>query len=194
MTRLRTREKIVALTFDDGPSENTAFLLDRLRECQTTATFFVLGEAAERFPKLIRRMVTEGHTVGVHGWRHQSFVGLGSRRISEEIQRTQEAIQRACSDVPAVRWIRPPHGFKSLRALSVARKQGMRLAAWNVDSRDYRDACPERIAQRVLNQVTPGAIILLHDGAKNTVTTDALPLILDGLKAQGFQCVALPDN
>jgi len=191
LIRLKTREKIVALTFDDGPSESTAHILDNLREFQVTATFFVLGEAAERFPELIRRIASEGHTVGIHAWRHQTFVGLGGRRIAEEIRRTQEAIQRACPEAPAAQWLRPPHGFKSIRTLWIACIRGLRLAAWSVDACDYRTCGPERIARRVLKGLKPGAVVLLHDGPENAATTEALPLILGDMRSQGFQCVPL---
>ncbi len=194
LNRLKTREKAAALTFDDGPSEITAPILDILREFGVAATFFVLGEAAERYPELIRRMVAEGHTVGIHAWHHQSFVGVGSGRITAEIQRTQAAVFCACPDASSSRWLRPPHGFKSLRAFWIARKWGLRLAAWNVDSQDYRDSCSANIARRVLNKIMPGAIVLLHDGPENAAATEALPLILAGLIAQGFQCVSLPDK
>ena len=191
LNRLRTVEKVVVLSFDDGPSEMTFAVLDCLYKHKTQATFFVLGEAAERYPELIRRMNAEGHTVGIHAWRHAAFVGLGSRRIADEVHCTQEAIRRACPEAPPTRWLRPPHGFKSIRALWFARTQGLRLAAWSSDSRDYRDTQPESIAWRVTHNLRPGAIILLHDGPRNSATVEALPLILRGLQKQHFSCVPL---
>lgn len=188
---LTTVEKVAVLTFDDGPSETTVAVLDCLNEHKTLATFFVLGEAVERYPELIRRMHAEGHTVGIHAWHHTAFVGLGSRRIAEEVNRTQEAIHRACPEAPPARWLRPPHGFKSLRTLWFAQAHGLRLAAWSCDSRDYRDTDPESIARRVTHKLRPGAILLLHDGPTNSATVDALPLILSGLQKQQFSCVPL---
>ena len=191
LNRLATVEKIVALSFDDGPSETTFAILDCLYEQKIRATFFILGEAVERYPELIRRMNAEGHTVGIHAWRHAAFVGLGSRRIAEEVNRTQEAIRRACPEAPPARWLRPPHGFKSLRALWFAHAQGLRIAAWSCDSRDYRDTDPVSIARRVTNKIKPGAIILLHDGLCSNATVAALPLILRSLQKQDFTCVPL---
>jgi len=188
---LTTVEKVAVLTFDDGPSETTVAVLDCLNEHKTLATFFVLGEAVERYPELIRRMHAEGHTVGIHAWHHTAFVGLGSRRIAEEVNRTQAAIHRAFPEAPPARWLRPPHGFKSLRTLWFAQAHGLRLAAWSCDSRDYRDTDPESIARRVMHKLGPGAIILLHDGPTSSATVDALPLILSGLRKQHFSCVPL---
>ena len=193
LTRLKTRDKIVALTFDDGPSNRTTAILDCLRSFRVPATFFVLGEAVELFPELIQRMVSEGQSVGVHAWHHEPFVGLGRRGIAAEVQRTRTAVHAACAEVPPLRWLRPPHGFKSLRALWFARQMQMKLVAWNLDSRDYRDPCPVTIARRVLENLRPGAIVLLHDGPDNAATELALPLILTGLEARGYLCVSLED-
>jgi len=193
-TRLPTKENVVALTFDDGPSETSAKILDILREYRVPATFFVVGEAVAGFPEIIRRMVAEGHGVGIHAWRHQTFVGLGSSRISEEILRTEAAILLASPEAGEARWLRPPYGFKSLRALWVAHRLSLHHVAWSVDSRDYRESCPEEIALRCLALFKPGAIVLLHDGSENQATIKALPLILEGLKERGYQCVPLSPN
>ncbi len=191
LNRLETDQKVAVLTFDDGPSETTAAILDCLREHKAQAVFFVLGESVEHFPDLIRRMHGEGHTIGIHAWHHQTFVGLGRRHIGEEVRQTQEALSLACpAALPAV-WLRPPHGFKSLQALWFAWAEGMTLVAWSDDSRDYADADPESIARRVLQKLRPGAILLLHDGPDNRATVDAVPLILNSLRERDFSCVPL---
>lgn len=191
LDRLKTDRKVAVLTFDDGPSATTAAILDCLREHKARAVFFVLGAEIEHFPDLIRRMHAEGHTIGVHAWHHQSFVGLGHRRIAEEVHRTQHALRLACPAAPPAVWLRPPHGFKSLHALRFARTEGMMLVAWSDDPRDYRDIDSESIAQRALQKLRPGAIILLHDGPGNRATVNAVPLILNGLQERGFFCVPL---
>ena len=112
-TRLRTREKAVALTFDDGPSpQTTPFVLAALREHGVKATFFVLGEAVDESPGLLRQVVAEGHAIGIHAYRHRAFVGRSLGGIRGEIARTREAIYRACPDAPPPILLRPPHGFK----------------------------------------------------------------------------------
>lgn len=190
-TRLPTKEKIVALTFDDGPSETSDSILEILHKYHAPSTFFVLGEAVEDFPEIIRRITADGHTVGIHAWNHQTFVGMGSRRISEEILRTQTAIQNASPEAGKVNWVRPPYGFKSVQALWIAHKISLQYVAWSLDSRDYRQSCPEEIARRCLAQLKPGAIVLLHDGSGNQATIKALPMILEGLKERGYRCVPL---
>lgn len=193
LTRLPTKEKAVALTFDDGPSpESTPAVLDALRLFNAQATFFVLGEAVGRSPDLLRRIVAEGHTVSLHGDRHRPFVLLSGREIRDEIARAREAVRRACPDALLSSWLRPPHGFKSPGVLWAVHRIGFRLAGWSADGRDYCEQEPSGIAQTVLGKLQPGAIILLHDGPGNAATAAALPAILQGLKEQNWRTLALP--
>ena len=195
LTRLRGEgdAAAVALTFDDGPSPaTTPLVLDALRDGNVRANFFVLGEAVDRHHDLLRRIVAEGHAVGVHAYRHQPFVLLPAGEIAREIEETQAAIGRACPAAVLSAWLRPPHGFKSPGVLWAVRRAGCCPAAWSLDARDYREADPARLAGRVLDAVRPGAIILLHDGPGGLSTPEALPLILSGLRERGLACVVLP--
>lgn len=193
VTRLPTRSKEVVLTFDDGPSpEVTPLVLDALGRAGVRAAFFVLGEAVERHPTLLRQVVAEGHQIGIHGYQHRPFVRLPARAIQTEVERTRAAILRACPDAALTAWVRPPHGFKSLRLVWLARQKQWRLAAWSLDSRDYRETSAGRVAEIVRRGLHPGAVVLLHDGPNQTVTAEALPLILAELKAQGYGTALLP--
>jgi len=195
LIRLPTKEKAVALTFDDGPSpEVTPAVLDALRAFGVRATFFVLGEAVERAPHLLRRIVAEGHTVGLHGDTHRPFVLLSGREIAGEIGRARGAVLRACPDVVLSPWLRPPHGFKSPGVLWATHRAGLRLAGWAVDGRDYRETDPVRVARNVLDALRPGAVVLLHDGPGNAATVAALAAILRGLEEQSWQAVVLPPD
>lgn len=195
LTRLSRKERVVALTFDDGPSpETTPHVLNILREFGVHATFFVLGEAVDRSPGLLRQIVADGHTLGVHAYRHRPFALLPLREISAEIRRTQEAVGRACPDAALSPWVRPPYGFKSLAALRAIRRAGCRFAAWSLDSRDYRERNPSRLVQNVLGHLQSGAVILLHDGPENSPTVLALPSILRALKDEGWRAEVLPLN
>jgi len=200
LTRLPTPEQTVALTFDDGPSsETTPAVLDALRASDVRATFFVLGEAVDRSPDLLRRIISEGHAVGLHGYRHRPFVLLRHGQIRDEIQWTREAIRRACPDAAVSPWLRPPYGFKSPGVLWAAHRAGCRLAGWSgdgrdYDGRDYAEEDPARVTQNVLRRLRPGAIILLHDGPGNAATVAALPLLLRALSERGVRCVGLPEG
>lgn len=193
LTRISTKEPVIALTFDDGPSpETTPLILETLRQFGVHATFFVLGEAVDRSPDLLRQIIAGGHAVGIHAYRHRPFVLLSPGEIGAEIRRTQTAIGRACPGFVPSFWVRPPHGFKSFATLYAVRRAGCRFAAWSLDSRDYSESDPSRVAQNVLSRLRPGAVVLLHDGPGNAATVSALPVILCALKDAGWQCAGLP--
>lgn len=193
LTRLPGAGGAVALTFDDGPCPAvTPRVLDALRDANVRATFFVLGEAVDRHPDLLRRVIAEGHAVGVHAYRHRPFVLLSAGGIAREIGRTRGAVWRVCPQAEVSPWLRPPHGFKSPGVLWAARRAGCRLAAWSLDARDYREADPARLAARLVGAARPGAVVLLHDGPASGATADALPRILSGLRGRGLACAPLP--
>ena len=186
--------RCVALTFDDGPSaETTPRVLDALQAAGASATFFVLGEAAARHPDLLRRIAAEGHSIGIHADTHEPFVLKSRQAIWAEITRTKAVIHAACPDVKILPWVRPPHGFKSLTLAGTLRRAGYGLAAWSVDSRDYREKDFKRIAARVVDAAA-GAVVLLHDGSENAATASALPLILRGLKERRLTPSALKNR
>lgn len=193
LTRLPGRRRVAALTFDDGPSAYvTPRILDTLRNYNARATFFVLGSAARSHPELLKRIAAEGHEIGLHGDRHHPMVLAGWGTIQQEIVAARASIAAACPNKNML-WLRPPYGFKTVALTLLARRSGLRLAAWSVNSKDYRAGLPRHIAERVLTRMRPGAIILLHDGNENARTADALPLILEGLRDQGYDCATLPE-
>jgi peptidoglycan/xylan/chitin deacetylase (PgdA/CDA1 family) len=191
LTRLRTQERVLALTFDDGPSpETTPRVLDILRAHGAIATFFVLGEAAERHPELVRRITQEGHAVGLHGYRHRALVLASARVLRDEIDRAAAAVHRACPhSVPTL--FRPPHGFKTLVMPFQLQRLGYRLASWSLNPRDYGVQTAAETARAFRDALHPGAVCLLHDGAMNARTVEALPMILAETRAAGYRCVPL---
>ncbi len=192
VTRLRTKERVVALTFDDGPSpETTPRVLDVLRAQGVTATFFVLGAAVERHPELLCRMVREGHAVGLHGYEHRALTLASAAVLQGQVARAAEAVQRACPEAGRPMLFRPPHGFKSLTMPWTARRLGCRLVLWSLNPRDYRGQTAGGLAGTFVNGLRPGAIALMHDGPGSVGTAEALPLILDGLTRAGYRCVPL---
>ena len=191
LTRVPGHPSTVFLTFDDGPSaETTPAILDALHDARAHATFFVLGERVTQYPEIALRILAEGHTIGIHGYHHRELVTARPRVLRAELQETARAIQVILPTVSPT-WFRPPYGFKTLGMPFQARKLGYRLVTWSVNSRDYHQTDPVQIAQNVLAQVRPGAIILLHDGPTNTATADALPRLLAGLAEHGLSCDAL---
>lgn len=193
LTRLPTRDSVVALTFDDGPSpETTPCILDTLKAHSVSATFFVLGEAVQKYPHLLRRIVAEGHAVGLHGYRHRTLTLAPWPAVLQEIRQTRDAIHDACPNAPPPVWFRPPHGFKNFALPWLAHRSRCRLVTWTLNPRDYRPQTSKRLVQTTFAGLRPGAIILLHDGPANALTAEALPNVLAGLAERGYRSVGLP--
>lgn len=158
-----TETSQVALTYDDGPDPlTTPKFLDLLARHSTRATFFLLGEHAVSETGLLRRMVAEGHELGVHGWTHRCVAGIGPGRLARELARTKEVIEQATGR--EVAWYRPPYGVStasSLRAARSARLTTVLWSAWGIDWR--RGRTPEQIEATVLRSLRQGGTVLLHD-------------------------------
>jgi peptidoglycan/xylan/chitin deacetylase (PgdA/CDA1 family) len=177
----------VALTFDDGPGENTPQILDILKARNVRATFFLCARNAERYPQYARRIAEEGHEIGNHTYSHPRLLGRTPGKIAWEIDRAQRVIEHASGQRP--RWFRPPYGLRGFGLSTILNQRNLRAAMWSVNGRDWKRH-PGAITQDLLQQAHPGALILLHDGLPpgergdrgNTVA--ALPEILDGLGAR----------
>jgi peptidoglycan/xylan/chitin deacetylase (PgdA/CDA1 family) len=175
----------VRLTFDDGPNPAaTPEILDTLSAYGVEATFFVVGEEAAAHPALVRRENREGHTVGNHSWDHPDLTTLTQAQVESELQRTDDAIEEAAGIVPT-RW-RPPYGATNATVETAALDVGLTSEwLWTVDPRDWADPPATTVRDRVLQEVQPGGVILLHDGT-GANTAEALPMILDGLADMGY--------
>jgi peptidoglycan-N-acetylglucosamine deacetylase len=179
----------IAMTFDDGPSpETTPRLLDILKQRNIKATFFMIGQNAERNPEIVKRILAEGHEIGNHSWTHPQLSKLSDQRVTEEITKTQDAIKNACGYTPVI--LRPPYGAITSRQKEWIEKQfGLSIIMWSVDPFDWKRPGASVIEQRILAGARPGAIILSHDIHKQTV--DAMPATLDALAQKGFKFVTV---
>ncbi|MER5525654.1 polysaccharide deacetylase family protein [Streptomyces sp. NPDC002677] len=181
--------KCVALTFDAGPSENSARLLDILKEKRVPATFFLLGKRhIEKYPELVRRMAAEGHEVASHTWDHKILTEISDRQIREELTRTDDAIERITGREPTL--MRPPQGRTDADVHRICRELGLSEVLWSVTAKDYLTTDSALIEKRVLDQVSRDGIILLHDIYRGTVP--AVPGIIDALKERGYVFVTVP--
>jgi peptidoglycan-N-acetylglucosamine deacetylase len=192
-------ERRVALTFDDGPCMPfTGQILDVLKEQQVPATFFVCGKNVETFPQLARRIVEEGHTLGNHTFSHPFLYFSSRRAMSDEIARTQQAVEDATSVRP--RLFRPPYGARWFGLMRVLKQQGLKMVMWSATGYDWKFG-PDRILQSVMGEIRPGAVILLHDGRNvlpaseidRSATVQALPQIIIMAREAGFEFVTLQD-
>lgn len=181
--------KCIALTFDAGPSENSARLLDILKEKQVPATFFLLGRGhIEKYPELVRRMAAEGHEVASHTWTHKILTQIEPDEIREELRRPNEEIERLIGRRPTL--MRPPQGRTDDTVHEISRELGLAEVLWTVTAKDYTTTDSALIRRRVLAQADRDGIILLHDLYDGTVP--AVPGIIDALKERGFVFVTVP--
>ncbi|HWP84243.1 MAG TPA: polysaccharide deacetylase family protein [Terriglobia bacterium] len=184
LSRIRSRQPTVALTFDDGPGQDTPAILEILKQAGVRATFFLCGASVERWPELARRIVAEGHEIGNHTYSHPRLLGKTPGKILWEIDRAQKVIQHHTGRVPLL--FRPPYGLRWFGLFSLLRQQQLQAVMWSVNGCDWKRPA-EQITERVLRQAHPGAIILLHDGVppqecgSRRATVEALPAILRSL-------------
>ncbi|SDF13563.1 polysaccharide deacetylase family protein [Sporomusa acidovorans] len=191
VSRVPTTQKVVALTLDDGPNSRvTPEILAVLKEKQVRATFFVLGENVEHYPKILAQEVADGHEIGIHTYSHPSLPKLSPNKITEEFAKAESAITPIA---PKPTLFRPPGGLYNSRVIETAHERGYTVILWSVDPRDW--SCPPSAAviDKVMKEVTPGSIILLHDGQYPLPTPKALAAIIDGLRARGYDFVTVSE-
>jgi peptidoglycan/xylan/chitin deacetylase (PgdA/CDA1 family) len=198
VVRLDVSEPVVALTFDDGPDpELTPRVLETLERRGARASFFCIGERAERHPGLVREIARAGHAVENHTWRHPlHFFFLAPGALGREIDRAQRVLADAAGRAPA--YVRAPAGIRSPLLQPALARRGLALVSWTRRGFDTVSADAARVAARLLRGSAAGDILLLHDGgtrrdaAGGPSVIRALDLVLDGLAERGLSAVALP--
>ncbi len=182
------RKKELALTFDDGPHPGyTTRLLEILAQHKITATFFVVGEMAEKSPELIRAEQAAGMEIGNHTYHHVSLPKIPAEFVYDEIKACGEVI-RSITGQPAD-WFRPPGGQYDTTVAEASQALGYTMALWTNDPGDYAHPKPDALLKKTLDKLTPGGIILLHDGIEETI--QILPALLETAQKQGYRFVTL---
>ena len=180
-------EKLIAITFDDGPRrETTERLLDGLRERGAQATFFVIGRQIQENQDLVERMQAEGHQVGSHTWSHVRLTGISADTLQQEVGRTEEALENLLGE--GSYWLRPPYG-----AVDEADRVLIQtpMIKWSIDPRDWEKRDAAQVTAAVLEAAAPNQIILLHDIYDTSV--DAALAIVDALQAEGYRFVTVAE-
>ena len=177
-------QKMVALTFDDGPSGSfTRKLLEGLEERDAKATFLLCGYRMEVYPELTERIFREGHEIGLHGYTHNAMQTMCRTEVTMEIEKGMELLPDGCE----VAFMRSPGGLYSKCVVSAAADQGLSLLHWSVDPQDWATHDAQAIEKEVLDHVRDGDVILLHDMSDSSV--EAALMIVDALQEQGYQFV-----
>ncbi len=186
-----TEELVVALTYDDGPNPPyTNQLIGLLEHFQIKATFFVTGNKVLENSETIKQLVLAGHELGNHSYSHQKMIWKTPSFIQSEINKTDQLLHKI--GVKNKITFRAPYGLKLFVLPYILSKLGKQNILWNVDSKDYQESNPEVIANNVLENVSPGSIILLHDGSAEgksdrSVTITATEILIKKLQAKGYK-------
>lgn len=181
-------EKLVALTFDDGPSGRfTRKLLRGLEERDARATFLLCGYRMEQYPALTEQILEQGHEIGLHGYSHKPLGDLCLRDIARELEMTGALIPEGAE----VRFFRAPGGACSPGIQKAARNAGLSVLLWSVDPRDWATEDAHSVETAVVEQLRDGDVILLHDMSDSSV--EAALSIVDKLQPQGFRFVTVSE-
>ncbi|WP_229415498.1 polysaccharide deacetylase family protein [Moorena bouillonii] len=188
---LKTPQKVIALTFDDGPwPKMTNDVLHILKKYDVKATFFVVGRNVYLYPEELKKIVDHGHALGNHSWNH-SYYYHNSLAAAKEIDNTTARIYKTINVKTSL--FRPPGGIMNNGLVAYARKKNYVIVKWSADSEDY-SVNQRRLTYNVLRRAKPGGIVLLHDGGGNRAKTiRALPVIITELRKQGYQFVTVPE-
>lgn len=194
-----TTNRVVALTFDDGPNEPyTSEVLSILKREHVRATFFLIGERVQSEPSVAERIVADGHVVGNHSETHPFALAFDSpRRIQSEIDRAEQTIHKATGIYP--RLFRSPQGLRSPWLMRIVAGDSLETVAWDVSAIDWNPLSAKQLSDRIVSSVHPGAIILLHDGlnlvpsANREVVVAGLASVIERLRADGYRFVTVPE-
>lgn len=193
-------EKVVALTFDDGPDPlYTPRILDILKQYNIKATFFTIGDSGARYPDLLSRIYKEGHELGNHTYKHIDIGTESKEKIKQELKSTNRVIENSTGHGTIL--FRPPYDNgldmsqdKALETFMKINDLGYVMVGNAIDSNDWKDKVPDKITHNVLNSLGNGNIILMHDGGGDrSATIEALPMIIKELQAQGYRFVGIGD-
>ncbi len=189
ITCLHCDDKIISLTFHDGPNpKSTPQLLKILDDANIKATFFVVGKMVEKYPELLREIHKRGHQIANHTYNHKNLKTLSTTEVISELSRTRLLIK----DITGVDsyLYTPPGGQYNSRVIKEANSCGYKMALWSVFPEDHRNPSPI-IYEKVITTSRDGSVVLLHNGPPDTI--DALPKIIEKLKARDFKFTTLSE-
>jgi peptidoglycan-N-acetylglucosamine deacetylase len=190
-----THERVVALTFDDGPDPTyTPEVLQLLAEYGEHGTFFLIGHKVKTYPEVVKQTVLLGNELGNHTYSHRHLATLTPAQFEEELNKTSTEIEHITGHIPSL--FRPPRGFYNESTVLTAHNSGYPVImwSWDEDTRDWQLPGVDKIVQTVLSNLHPGDIILFHDGTGNSKQTiAALRIILPRLQQQGYRSVTVSE-
>lgn len=185
IAKVQTEDKVCALTFDISWGDKYApSILDTLKGNNVQATFFIMGPWAVKYPDIARRIAMEGHEIGSHGYKHENYGEKTDEWVRNDVQKAHAQIKEITGREASL--LRPPNGHYSKKSVQVTEELGYKTVIWDADSLDWKNPGTEVVIKRVLTKTKPGSIILLHASDTPKQTAEALPVIIEGLKNQGY--------
>lgn len=190
---VQTDKKVVALTFDISWGEiRTEPILKILEDKGVKkATFFLSSPWSQSHTNIVNKIVKDGYEIGSHGHKHDNYSGLSDAQVREQIQKAHEILNQVTGKSPNL--IRLPNGDFNKRVLRVANELGYQVIQWDTDSLDWKNPGVDQIVNRVVTKAHPGDIILLHASDSCKQTHEALPQIIDQLRAKGYEFVTVSE-
>lgn len=188
-----TSQKVVALTFDDG-SDGTNYnrILDILSKHNVKATFFLTGQGTRNHPSVIRRTISQGHDIGNHSYDHPDFTEISVSQRQSQLSRTENAVRNATGGRTTMPYFRAPYGATNSSVLQTVGDAGYTYTFhWSIDTLDWQGHSATYVSNRVVNNIHPGAIVLMHTGAGASGTPQALERMIPALKNQGYRFVTV---
>ena len=194
------RDKVVALTFDDGPSPKwTPLILDELKKAGVKATFFMLGEHVAKYPEVARRVALEGHEIENHTYTHHVLLYYKPYELVKEVRDAEKIIR----DVTGVttRYFRPPKAWLTNQEKIQLQEMGYKVVLWSLNSKDWVTFDDKYMIKYILHHVRPGDIILFHDsggtfsteGGDRQETVLAISRVIERLKERGYRFVTVSE-
>lgn len=196
--RLNTTEKVVALTFDDGPSPVwTPQILDELKRADAKATFFMLGKHAARYPEIVQRVAQEGHEIENHSYTHHVLIYYKMDELEREIRDTEEIIKKLTGRT--TKFFRPPKAWLTKKEKKKIKAMGYKTILWTLNAKDWVDFDDRYILKYIVRHVRPGDIILFHDGGgaftteggDRHETVKTISRLVQSLKEKGYKFVTI---
>lgn len=193
ISRIKTSQKVIALTYDDGPNPPyTDEILNVLKANKVKATFFLVGNQLQKHPDYVQKISNQGHELGNHSWSHSLLMFKKPSTIRKEIVKTDHLIHELgyAKDIP----VRAPYGTGALTLYLIIRSLGKQQISFDIIPHDWSNPGVKIMVDRVLRNVQPGAIILLHDGGGNrSQTIEATKQIISALHDQGYRFVTISE-
>ena len=189
----KSNEKVIALTFDDGPHPyRTREILDILDDYGIKATFFVVGQNAELYPELVEEEYSRGHEIGNHSYDHTDMKLQSYEQICDEIDRTERAVYEIIENRTKI--LRPPGGLIGNQLMKAAADEDYKVVCWSVDTRDWAHTKVDEIVSNIMSNVENGDIILFHDYISGeSPTPEALRIVIPRLIEEGYGFVTVSE-